>query len=246
MGTLSSNYPNSNAVEAALDRANSAAHEITLLSEALASKASQAELATLSVTVSTKANQSALNETNAALLTKANASDLETTNALVATKADASGVNETTASLQAQIDAIITPVTQDAEVQNARVGTDGTSYQTLKIRLDAEDTQITGNLAEFENYIYSDNLVAKKFTKRNYGHYTVTAEGGILSNANYDSYIYAINPAIYSKVKITGAAAVCGWFSGHSDILRRCPALSQDGDRSCRQRPRCCSPGWRT
>lgn len=33
MGTLSSNYPNSNAVEAALNRANSAAHEITLLSE---------------------------------------------------------------------------------------------------------------------------------------------------------------------------------------------------------------------
>lgn len=33
MGTLSSNYPNSNAVEAALNRANSAAHEVTLLSE---------------------------------------------------------------------------------------------------------------------------------------------------------------------------------------------------------------------
>ena len=31
MGTLSSNYPNSNAVEAALDRANSAAHDVSIL-----------------------------------------------------------------------------------------------------------------------------------------------------------------------------------------------------------------------
>lgn len=33
MGKLSSNYPNSNAVEAALDRANSAAHDVSILSE---------------------------------------------------------------------------------------------------------------------------------------------------------------------------------------------------------------------
>lgn len=33
MGTLSSNYPNSNAVEAALNRANSAAHDVSILSE---------------------------------------------------------------------------------------------------------------------------------------------------------------------------------------------------------------------
>lgn len=33
MGKLSSNYPNSNAVEAALNRANSAAHDVSILSE---------------------------------------------------------------------------------------------------------------------------------------------------------------------------------------------------------------------
>lgn len=35
MGTLSSTYPNSNAVEAALDRANSASHNVSLLSDTM-------------------------------------------------------------------------------------------------------------------------------------------------------------------------------------------------------------------
>lgn len=56
----------------------------------------------------------------------------------ISLKANTSDVNTATANLQAQIDELITPVTQDAEVQNARVGADGTSYQTLKARLDTE------------------------------------------------------------------------------------------------------------
>lgn len=65
-------------------------------------------------------------------------------------KADASAVESkaektTTDSLQAQIDQLITPVTQDAEVQNARVAADGTSYQTLKARLDA-DSDVTAGI----------------------------------------------------------------------------------------------------
>ena len=57
---------------------------------------------------------------------------IETNETNILLKANTSDVNTATANLQAQIDELITPVTQDAEVQNARVGADGTSYQTLK------------------------------------------------------------------------------------------------------------------
>ena len=60
--------------------------------------------------------------------------DLETIDFALNNKAD----KETTTSLQAQINELITPVTQDAEVQNARIDVDGTSYETLKARLDAD------------------------------------------------------------------------------------------------------------
>ena len=64
--------------------------------------------------------------------------DLSSVNFALSGKADNSDIK----SLQSQIDEIITPVTQDAEVQNARVGADGTSYQTLKERIDG-DIEIT-------------------------------------------------------------------------------------------------------
>lgn len=61
---------------------------------------------------------------------------LDETNIL--SKANTSDVNTATANLQAQINQIITPVTQDAEVQNARVDADSVTFQTLKERLDAD------------------------------------------------------------------------------------------------------------
>lgn len=153
MGTLSSNYPNSNAVEAALDRANKAEHDISVLSSTIEdlgtqitslenNKASQSDLETLQATVEGKADESDLTELAATVSEKADATDLTALETEVAAKADTSALTTAAANLQAQIDNIITPVTQDAEVQNARVGTDGTSYQTLKARLDAENTAI--------------------------------------------------------------------------------------------------------
>lgn len=56
----------------------------------------------------------------------------------VLNKVDNADFNEKTQNLQNQINNIISPVTQDAEVQNARVGADSTSYSTLKNRLDSE------------------------------------------------------------------------------------------------------------
>lgn len=65
------------------------------------------------------------------------------------TKANVSDVTLDVQNLQEQINNIITPVTEDAEVQNARVGTDGTSYSTLKARLDAENADIREDLGAF-------------------------------------------------------------------------------------------------
>ncbi len=90
-----------------------------------------------------------------AIAGKADAADLTALEAEVDTKADSSDLTTATASLQAQIDNIVTPVTQDAEVQNARVGADGTSYQTLKARLDGEITEVQDDIEDIQEDIAS-------------------------------------------------------------------------------------------
>lgn len=79
-----------------------------------------------------------------------NKADLSTVNYALNNKAD----KTITDSLQNQINNIIEPVTEEAEVINAREGADGTSYQTLKARLDAENAkafQFRGELSDL-NY----------------------------------------------------------------------------------------------
>lgn len=77
-----------------------------------------------------------------ALDLKADATDLDEVGSRMNLKANKSEVNAVTTSLQNQINEIVAPVTQDAEVQNARVGADGESYDTLKERLDSENEKI--------------------------------------------------------------------------------------------------------
>ena len=67
-----------------------------------------------------------------------NKAELTTLNYALNLKAD----KTTAESLQAQINALITPVTQDAEVENARVDANGVTYTTLKERLDTTDSNI--------------------------------------------------------------------------------------------------------
>lgn len=77
-----------------------------------------------------------------ALAEKAAASDLASTNAAVAQKADATDVFSETTNLQNQINQIEISASAEAvvapEVAAARVGADGSSYGTLKDRLDSE------------------------------------------------------------------------------------------------------------
>lgn len=78
-----------------------------------------------------------------------NKADLSTVNFALDNKAD----KTITTNLQSQIDEIITPVTQDAEVQNARIGANGTPYNTLKSRLDFENATINENIRSIEECI---------------------------------------------------------------------------------------------
>lgn len=106
---------------------------ISNLSTAVASKASQASVDALELSVESRA-------------TKSEVADLENT---VEGKANVSAI----ADLQAQIDNIVSPVTQDAEVENARVGEDGTSYTTLKERLDTENSILTNNITSTDEAV---------------------------------------------------------------------------------------------
>ncbi|MBP5448702.1 MAG: hypothetical protein J6Y01_01150 [Spirochaetales bacterium] len=126
----------------------------------VATKASQTAVDNLTTLVDGKASQASVDSLNGVIASKANSSDLFETNIAVATKAEKSAVDSSVANLQAQINNIVTPVTQDAEVENARVGADGTSYESLKVRIDTEvtelDTKITNVLdttLETEKYI---------------------------------------------------------------------------------------------
>ena len=116
-----------------------------------------------------------------ALAAKADATDLAATDAAVAAKANADDVVASTANLQAQINQIITPVTQDAEVQNARVDSNGESHTTLKERLDYEADIMKGRITDVAsdlasvvsggehdpstNYIDFSTLLADSFIK---------------------------------------------------------------------------------
>lgn len=157
--------------------------DLTALSETVSGKASQSDLTALSNTVDTKASAADLTTLSETVSTKAAASDLATTNATVATKADASALITAAANLQTQIDNIITPVTQDAEVQNARVGADGTSYQTLKARLDTENTKSQQELSSLADYnVVGKNLYNKNEVANQKDNVYITSDAGRLSD----------------------------------------------------------------
>lgn len=116
------------------------------LSEVVATMATQSDIEALQTAVNSKASQSDVTALQTAVAGKASAADLAALAADVDEKADTSDLTTAAANLQAQIDALVTPVTQDAEVQNARVSADGITYNTLKARLDSENTSLVESL----------------------------------------------------------------------------------------------------
>jgi len=120
-----------------------------------------------------------------------NKADLSSVNFALDNKAD----KATTTNLQSQIDEIITPVTQDAEVQNARVGTDGKSYQTLKARLDSEHT-----------HNYSD--IAALNTNIGFAARTITSNGEHLSTNDRMSLSCKQGDTIFVKIESPNKAQI--------------------------------------
>lgn len=72
----------------------------------------------------------------------------------IAGKASQSDLTLATTNLQAQIDNIVSGSTADSEVINARVGADGESYNTLKARLDAEESKNTTAISTLTSSLY--------------------------------------------------------------------------------------------
>jgi lysophospholipase L1-like esterase len=109
-------------------------------------------------------------------------------NAILSGKANTADVATSLQNLQGQIDNIITPATEDAEVQNARIGADGTSYTTLKARLDAEYGALTDEQTNLKSDL--DELIGKKpvsFTGAN-GYIGVNPDGSpkIVSSEQFE------------------------------------------------------------
>ena len=217
---------NSKRLDAALnDKANQS--DVTALQTAVAGKASQSELNALSTTVAEK--QNALTETQltavnsgitealvtqigtntTAIAGKASQADLTALETEVDSKADEADLTTATTNLQSQIDLIVTPVTQDAEVQNARVGADGTSYQTLKARLDTENEYLSTNLSDIQTI-----LNAKDYYK------ILGTESGVLENGVVipnNSWKTVNGYILYdgTPIRITGTTATFfyAWYS---------------------------------
>lgn len=102
-----------------------------------------------------------------------NKADLSSVNFALAGKANASDFTTSTANLQGQIDQIVISASAESvvapEVAAARVGTDGTSYNTLKARLDAEqqsnikaETEISDTLTTVSDIFKTSNLLSLK------------------------------------------------------------------------------------
>lgn len=115
-----------------------------------------------------------------------NKADLSTVNFALAGKANTSDVTTSTANLQAQIDQIAQTAgagTADTEIAQARVGADGTSYQTLKARLDTENAAIKDSLSS----LYTDSYNLYNIENELEDTIVYSDRKGVESNSSYNS-----------------------------------------------------------
>lgn len=151
-----------------------------------------------------------------ALSLKANITDLEEVETAIETKADVTAVLEATTNLQNQINNIVSPTTEDAEVINSRVGADGTSYATLKARLDAENDALSENVDEISNVVES--------ISRDIGVSSISLTGDLLESGYYSSVdgtkqgsssfvrskkLYAIDGGVFYKSGTSAQVRMC-------------------------------------
>lgn len=102
-------------------------------------------------------NTSDISALQTGVASKASQASVAALSTAIEAKADADDITD----LQQQINNIISPVTQEAEVQNARVGGDGSTYATLKARLDAESAEARGS---FESLVTDGTINIAPYT----------------------------------------------------------------------------------
>lgn len=156
----------------------------------------QQQINTLGNTVADKADTSyvtqQINQVNQTVETKADATALQETNAAVAQKANASELDTAKTNLQNQINAIVSPVTEDAEVINARTGADGEQYTTLKERLDGENANVENT---FSDTVVTGATNIYDCHKISYNTFLNSSTGEEEYNLNYDaSDFIAVEP----------------------------------------------------
>lgn len=116
---------------------------------------------------------------------------IEAINAVLSGKANTSDLTAAMTNLQNQIDQIAQTAgtgTADTEIGQARVGSDGTSYQTLKERLDSENTTINTKIAEIGKV---GRQYLNKSAKEN-GYYYLNANNELTIGGGTDWYFPAI------------------------------------------------------
>lgn len=201
--------------------------DLETLSTAVEGKASQADLETLSTAVSGKQNAlttEQLTATNSGITSQL-VTQIGTNTTAIAGKADTSALTSATNGLQAQIDAIISPATQDSEVQNARTDANGETFTTLKGRIDnlqnktgADITAIlTGNdvtrnrdLGLEQGVIQQTGAKAtQSYTVRTSNKLTITSSDILI----YDNSTYKVNILGYDNASDEEAASQTGYVS---------------------------------
>lgn len=169
-----------------------------------------------------------------ALAEKADVTDLNATNIAVAAKADAAETVETTTSLQNQINNIVSPVTEDAEVINARVGADGTSYQTLKARLDAENSAMSDLISDISDEL-STVKVDKSYTADNGGFdlHGYIEGNGTINNVQASVRTDYVDLTGYKRISgvgcINNTSYLLGFFDANKTFI---PSISVKGKYS--------------
>ena len=200
--------------------------DLTALSNTVADKADKSALAETNAAVASK--QAALTESQltavnsgitsslvtqigtntTAIAGKASQADLTALETEVYTKADADDLTTATANLQSQIDAIVSPVTEDAEVQNARVDARGVSHTTLKARCDSDTAYTESEFNEIRTIYKPINLLNKNDSRIISNKYIVgdnltDLNGACVSHPIYlernKTYTFSINKAFFGS-----------------------------------------------
>ena len=160
----------------------------------VATKAAQSSLDALSVVIANKADKKDYTEIYTALDSKASKAELNTE--VTAINAEMASLNNAItqgdADLQNQIDQIEISASSEAvvapEVAAARVGADGTSYDTLKNRIDSEVNDLAKSIGDTKNATYplisGERFVPSKFEQ---GRYKIDSETSEVSKNDDDS-----------------------------------------------------------